>query len=163
MKKLLIGLIIAAFLVASVGIVMAKPAGYNYKARVFVGTGYQWCEQKYGVTDPNACEAMLGGPYGNDKLVMKWNKAWDDARFHGGTWTCDAWTSNEWNGKFPGGSGEIYHVKIVYVGPELQNSPCWEDGGYALWTSFEAIMSHGTYAGQHSWYAHATPTGYGEN
>jgi len=47
---------------------------------------------------------------------MKWSKAWDDARFNGGTWTKDAWTSNEWNGKLSGGSGEVWHYKIVWLG-----------------------------------------------
>lgn len=92
---------------------------------------------------------------------MKWSKAWDDARFNGGIWTCDAWLNNEWNGQVPGGSGEVWHYKIVWVGPTLQNSGCWREGGYPIWGEFEVILSQGTVANQHFWDAHAKPTGYG--
>ena len=173
MKKLVLLGIIIVSLVASAGTAMAVGngrSGYNYKARIFVGTGYQWCEQKFGVTDPDECEDILGGPYGNDLLVMKWSKAWDDAVFgpdgvrNSGDelpWTCDAWEDNEWNGMFPGGSGETWHYKIVWVGPELEDSPCWKEGGYPIWGQFEVILSHGTAGGEHIWDAHAIPTGYG--
>ncbi len=64
---------------------------------------------------------------------MKWSKAWDDARFHGGPWTPEAWVSNEWNGMGSDGSNTTEHVKIIWVGPELENSPYWREGGYAIW------------------------------
>lgn len=92
---------------------------------------------------------------------MKWSKAWDDARFHGAPWTPEAWTDNEWNGKVGGGSGEVWHYKIIWVGPKLQDSPYWREGGYPVWGQFEVIMSHGTVANEHFWDAHANPTGYG--
>ena len=96
----------------------AKPAdvgfnefGYNYQARLFQG-------RADGV-DKLLDDEVWGDPaYANDHLVMRWSKAWDDARFNGADWTCDAWENNEWNGKTDGGSGEVWHYKIVWVGPQ---------------------------------------------
>ncbi|MGB9673968.1 MAG: hypothetical protein ACPL3P_07500, partial [Anaerolineales bacterium] len=100
--------------------------GYNYTARIFVG-------QADGV-DRVLDGQMWGDPtYASDHLVMKWSKAWADARFNGAPWTCDAWEDNEWNGAVPGGSGEVWHYKIVWVGTGLKNSPCWREGGYPVW------------------------------
>src|SRR5450759_3059217 len=73
--------------------------GYNNTARLFNGTGSSWC--------------LAGGqlatcmdPYGSDKLVMKWNAAWDACNATGTPSACaGAWTDNEWNGKVQGGSG----------------------------------------------------------
>lgn len=36
------------------------------------------------------------------------------------------------------------HVKTIWVGPDLENSPNWRDGGYAIWGQFETIMDHYT-------------------
>jgi len=129
--------------------------GYNYQARVFVG--------KADGVDRVLDEAVWGDPtYANDMLVMKWSKAWDDARFRDASWTRDAWCTNEWNGAVPGGSGEVWHYKIIWVGPELEASSYWVKGGYAIWGQFETIMDHGTIVGEgHTWYAHATPSGLG--
>ncbi len=128
--------------------------GYNYGARTFVGPAD-------GV-DRNLDGTFWGDPtYARDHLKMTWSKGWDDARFHGGAWTCDAWEDNQWNGQVPGGSGEVWHDKVVWVGPELEASPCWRQGGYAVWGQFEVIMSHGTMANGHFWETHAGPTGYG--
>ena len=128
--------------------------GYNYTARIFVG--------KADGVDRVLDGKVWGDPtYANDHLVMKWSKGWDDARFHDAPWTPDAWENNEWNGQVEGGSGEVWHYKIVWVGPELQNSPYWREGGYAIWGQFEVIFDHGTIANEHFWYAHANPTGYG--
>jgi hypothetical protein len=100
--------------------------------------------------------------YANDRLVMKWSKAWDDARFHNATWTPEAWVDNEWNGAVPGGSGEVWHYKIIWVGPELEDSPYWREGGYPIWDQFEVIMDQGTWSDHmHEFIAHAIPTGYG--
>jgi hypothetical protein len=128
--------------------------GYNYDAGLFVGTAD-------GV-DRNL-DGMLYGDtaYANDRLVMKWSKAWDEARFHGAPWTPDAWVDNEWNGNVPGGSGYTEHVKIVWVGPALQNSPFWRPGGDPIWGEFEILMDQGNGPEGHSWYTHAVPTGYG--
>jgi hypothetical protein len=127
--------------------------GYNYKARIFVG-------RADGV-DRVLDGKVWGDPtYANDHLVMKWSKAWDDATFHGASWTPEAWVTNEWNGAVPGGSGEVWHYKIIWVGPELENSPYWREGGYPIWGQFEVLMDHGTSVGEgHEWYAHAIPTG----
>jgi len=128
--------------------------GYNYKARVFVGPAD-------GV-DRSLDGTVWGDPiYANDRLVMKWSKAWDDARFHSAAWTPQAWCSNEWNGMVPGGSGEIWHYKIIWVGQDLENSPYWRDGGYPIWGQFEVIMSHGTVDGEHIWETLVSPNGYG--
>jgi hypothetical protein len=130
--------------------------GYNYTARVFVGAA-------------DGSDRMLDGmvwgdpTYANDHLVMKWSKAWDDARFHGGAWTPDAWVDNEWNGMVTGGSGETDHDKIIWVGSALESSPYWRDGGFAIWGEFEVILEQGVVGGVHSWLAHAVPTGYGSN
>jgi len=126
--------------------------GYNYNARVFVGAAD-------GV-DRNLDGTVWGDPtYANDHLVMKWSKGWDDARFHGKPWTPEAWENNCWNGKVPGGSGEVWYYKIIWVGSELAASPYWREGGYPIWGQFEVIMSHGTVANEHFWETHAVPTG----
>jgi len=136
--------------------------GYNYQARIFVGSG-------------DGVDRVLDGKvwddptYANDHLVMKWSKGWDDARFHGAPWTPEAWEDNEWNGNVPGGSGEVWHYKIIWVGPELENSQYWREGGYAIWGQFEVIMDQGVSetdycepnAGGHQWCTHALPNGYG--
>ena len=155
-KTLFLG-VISAVLLVTVGTAAAKgfdQFGYNYQARIFSGAAD-------GVD--RALDGMVWGDptYANDHLVMKWSKAWDDARFHGAEWTCDAWENNEWNGAFPGGSGEVWHYKIIWVGPELEESACWRAGGYAIWGEFEVIMDQGTIDGEHFFYAHAIPAGYG--
>lgn len=128
--------------------------GYNYAAKIFVG-------RADGV-DRNLDNAVWGDPtYANDHLVMKWSNAWDEARFNGQPWTCDAWTDNHWNGQVPGGSGEVWHYKIVWVGPELEQSPCWREGGYPIWGQFEVIFSQGTVGNEHFWEVHARAPGYG--
>ena len=128
--------------------------GYNYQARLFNGPAD-------GV-DRSLDGTVWGDPtYANDHLVMKWSKAWDAARFDGAAWTCDAWTDNEWNGMFPDGSGETWHYKIVWVGPELESSDCWREGGYAIWGEFEVILSHGTAGGENIWDVLVQPAGYG--
>lgn len=128
--------------------------GYNYQARIFQG--------KADGVDRLLDGKLWGDPtYANDNIVMKWSKAWDEARFGTVPWTCDAWTDNEWNGKMPGGSGEIWHYKMVWVGPQLAQSSCWRAGGYPIWGEFEVIFSQGSFANQHFWDAHARPAGLG--
>ena len=139
--------------------------GYNYTARIFVGAAD-------GVD--RILDGMVWGvpTYAKDHLVMKWSKGWDDARFHTNppAWTPDAWEDNEWNGMVEGGSGEVAHYKIIWVGglqpdgtfkPEL--SPYWREGGYPIWGQFEVILDQGVVDGEHYWGAHAQPTGYGSN
>ncbi len=129
--------------------------GYNYQARIFSGLAD-------GI-DLNIDGTVWGDPkYANDHLVMKWSKGWDEAKFQGGEWGPDAWEFNEWNGKVPGGSGDVWHYKIVWVGPELEDSPYWREGGYPIWGQFEVIMSHGNAAdGEYFWETLANPTGFG--
>jgi len=159
MKKIRIILIsvimlLSIFLIIAVAQVGFDEFGYNYKARIFVGPA-------------DGVDRILDGKvwgdttYANDLVVMKWSKAWDDARFDGAPWTPDAWETNEWNGMVPGGSGEVWHYKIIWVGPTLDNSSYWREGGYAIWGEFEVIMDQGTVANEHFWYTLATPNGFG--
>lgn len=128
--------------------------GYNYQARLFSGSAD-------GV-DRLLDGKVWGDPtYANDHLVMKWSKAWNDAKFDGKAWTCDAWEDNEWSGMTKDGSQEVWHYKISWVGPELDASPCWRDGGYPVWGSFEVFFSHGSIDNVHEWEVHALPSGYG--
>lgn len=126
MKKIIFGFLATALILSSV--VMAQVGfdefGYNYQARVFVGPAD-------GV-DRNIDGTVWGDPmYANDHLKMMWSKGWDDARFHGGEWTCDAWEDNQWNGMVPGGSEETWHYKIIWVGPEK-----WDITGTWTWNYY---------------------------
>lgn len=180
MKKIMITLFVISMLAVSVGFVFAaKPDnvgtcilanndvvatgfdeyGYNRCAHQFVGTGMSWCMGKFG----NAawCEANYG-PWGDDKLKMKWNAEWDRGNVE--DWNdgpYDAYLDNQWNGMVPSGSGETWHYMIKWIdgcGPD--ESPT-NDGGYCIWGQFEVIMSHGTVGGEHIWDTHAIPSGYG--
>jgi hypothetical protein len=129
--------------------------GYNYQARIFQG--------KADGVDRSLDGTVWGDPtYANDHLVMKWSKAWDDARFHGAPWTPDAWVTNEWNGMVPGGSGVTEHVKVVWIGGDcgVDGTPL-PDGGYCIWGQFETIMDQGMGPNGHYVYAHVVPNGLG--
>jgi hypothetical protein len=129
--------------------------GYNEVAGIFNGPAD-------GV-DRNLDGTVWGDPtYANDNLIMKWNNEWDRGKLE--NWANPpyfAWENNEWNGAFPGGSGEVWHYKIIWVGTELENSAYWADGGYPIWGQFEVIMDQGSIANEHFWYAHANPNGVG--
>src|SRR3990172_183768 len=135
MRKLLtIAIAVLALSLALTAVVLADNGfdqyGYNYTARLFSGAAD-------GV-DRTLDGAVWGDPtYANDRLVMKWSKAWDDARFHGAPWGPGAWETNEWNGMAPDGSQSVWHYKIIWVGPALEASPYWRDGGYPIWGQFE--------------------------
>ena len=132
--------------------------GYNRTARIFNGIAWDWCMDKVG--DTAWCEDYLG-PSKYDKLVMKWNAEWDRGNTEG--WAnppYDAWENNQWNGKVPGGSGDVWHYKIVWVGPCTDGADL-PNGGYCIWGQFEVIMDQGTTGGVHEWFAHGIPTGYG--
>lgn len=157
-------LLSVAFLAQHLLLISAKQAnkpatgfdefGYNYVARTFSG--------KADGVDRNLDGSVWGdAKYGNDHLKMTWSKGWDDARFNGADWTCSAWEDNQWNGSVPNGSGENWHYKIVWVGPELQNSTCWHEGGDPIWGQFEIIMSQGSVDHQHFNDLKAKPAGYG--
>ncbi len=135
--------------------------GYNYKAKVFVG-------------EADGVDRILDGKvwgdatYALDHLVMKWSTAWDEARFHGASWTLEAWVDNEWNGKVPGGSGETWHYKIQWVGT-CTDGTVFPDGGYCIWGQFEVIMDQGVSdtdycypnKGGHQFCGLAIPNGFG--
>ena len=133
--------------------------GYNDKARIFVGTGSSWCQGKLAQSE-SYCDAYMGA-YAKDKLVMKWNAEWDRGNAEG--WANGpyaAWENNEWNGAVPGGSGEVWHYKIQWVGTCDEGAE-FKDGGYCIWGQFEVISDHGTIDGVHEFLAKANPNGYG--
>jgi len=163
MKKIILLGVVAAFLVSLAGVAAAKGwSGYNYQARIFVGTGAQWCTQ--GRPDWAGCLDYLG-PYVNDKITMKWNAEWD--RGVAENWLnppYDAWENNEWNGAFPGGSGAVWHYKIVWVGDYTANPSLIPESGYGIWGQFAVLMDQGVdpnLGAGHLWYAHGIPSGYG--
>jgi hypothetical protein len=136
--------------------------GYNNGARVFNGTGSSWC-----LAGGQAADCM--GDYSNDKLVMKWNAAWDACNDAGNLdpAACSgAWLTNEWNGKgVKNGSGSVWHYKFVWVGPCVDGT-YFADGGYCIWGAYETLMDQGTdpsYGPGHFWFAHAIPNGFGSH
>lgn len=171
MKKASILAVMSVMLLAMTGTAFATHStakgfdqyGYNYNAKLFVGAAD-------GV-DRNLDGRVWGdSTYANDHLVMKWSKAWDDARFHGAAWTPNAWVDNEWNGMNPDGTRSNWHYKIVWVGTALQNSQYWHEGGYPIWGEFEVLMDQGVDKnidwcgannGGHQICALAIPNGYG--
>lgn len=139
--------------------VRADGPGYNYQARIFVGTAIQWCMAKVG--NLAWCNSFLGNTI-NDKLVMKWNSEWD--RGNAEHWLnppYSAWEDNEWNGASPGGSGSVWHYKIKWFGPCGADGTLLPDGGYCIWGQFDVLMDQGTAGGVHIWYDLAKPNGYG--
>ena len=168
MKKPLIGILVVLMFVMALSVVAKSPSGkgfdefgYNKQARNFVGTCLSWHMGKFSSTEDQA--TAYCGDYSNDKLKMKWNAEWDRGNAEG--WSdpngYDAWEDNQWNGMFPGGSGETWHYKIKWIGPCGAYGTPTTNGGYCIWGQFEVTMSHGTFEGQHFWDAHATPSGYG--
>lgn len=132
--------------------------GYNYTARIFNGPAD-------GV-DKSLDGTVWGDPtYANDHLVMKWNAAWDACNVEQTPASCTgAWTDNEWNGKVSGGSGQIWHYKIKWVGPCGADYTVLPDGGYCIWGQYEVVMDQGqdpNVGPGHLWFAHARPNGYG--
>jgi len=131
--------------------------GYHETARIFNGTGMSWSLAK-------GLPADYQGIYSNDKLIMKWNAEWDRGNAEG--WSkppYNAWIDNQWNGRFKGGSGSVWHYKIVWSDKcAADETP--ENGGYCLWGQFEAIMDHGqdpSFGPGHMFFSHGNPTGYG--
>lgn len=133
--------------------------GYNNTARNFNGTGSSWC-----LAGGQAADCL--GIYSADKLVMKWNAAWDACNAAGNddaTACAGAWTDNQWNGR-NGGSGQIWHYKIIWVGSAGSASSYWLSGGYSVWGNYEVIMDQGqdpNVGAGHMWFTRATPNGYG--
>ncbi len=133
--------------------------GYNNTARIFSGTTLSWCMAAGGTKA--YCETTYA-PYAYDKLVMKWNAEWD--RGNDENWSNPpyaAWENNEYNGKVEGGSGEVWHYKIVWVGACGADYTPLASGGYCIWGQFATIMDMGTAENVHIWLAHGLPSGYG--
>lgn len=137
--------------------------GYNLQANIFNGTGWSWCMDKVG--DETWCTNYLGS-YANDKIIMKWNDEWNRGNVEG--WNnppYKAWENNEWNGMFPGGSGAVWHYKIVWdAGCADNGQPTAGGNAYCIWGQFATIMDQGvdpSYGPGHTWFAHGIPTGYG--
>lgn len=131
--------------------------GYNEVARIFSGPAD-------GV-DRNLDGKIWGdSTYANDLLVMKWNAAWDACNANGWDdpdYCAGAWITNEWNGAVPGGSGDVWHYKVIWVGSAGESSAYWVDGGYLIWNNYEVIMDQGVSSGGHTWYAFGVPNGLG--
>ena len=129
--------------------------GFNDKARIFVGPA----DGADGALDGK----YFGDPtFARDHLVMKWNAEWD--RGVSEDWAhppYQAWIDNEWNGQVPGGSGQVWHYRIVWEGPCGEDGTPLEGGGYCQWGQFRMLLSHGTEGGTHVWDAHALPAGPG--
>lgn len=116
MKEAVIPGVLAVILFAATvsGVGGFDTYGYNEKASIFVGTGLEWCEPR--TNDPSACEEMLG-PRINDRLIINWNEGWELGMAE--EWAnppYNAWIKYIWNGKYKGGSGEIWHYKIEWTG-----------------------------------------------
>jgi hypothetical protein len=133
--------------------------GYNYNARIFSGPAD-------GV-DKVLDGKVWGDPtYAADRLVMKWNAAWDACNANGyddATYCAGAWTTNEWNGMVPGGSGWTEHVKIIWVGSQANHGlTYWVEGGTRIWGNYEVIFDQGRSADNvHAFWAHGIPAGLG--
>jgi hypothetical protein len=133
--------------------------GYNWTANTFVGTYAQWCASENIAAV--SCSAYTFGSV-NDLLIMKWNAAWNNCNNGLGSATAcaGAWVDNESNGMVPGGSGYVWHYKIVWSSScALTDTP--PPGGYCVWGDYATLMDQGTYAGIHTFNALTTPNGYG--
>ena len=137
--------------------------GYNDRARIFNGLAD-------GVDGTLDGKVWGSAAYAKDRLVMKWNAAWDACNAAGNndaSACAGAWTDNEWNGAGAGGSGEVWHYKIIWVGADGSASPYWKRGGYLVWGNYEVLMDQGVTlpadgsSAVHYWFAKATPNGYG--
>lgn len=93
-------LLLVLVLVLSFGVtVLAKGGGfdefgYNDRARIFVGPAD-------GVDRDLDGTVWGDSTYANDRLVMKWNQAWDACNEAGNDdeeACAGAWVTNEWNG-----------------------------------------------------------------
>ena len=164
MKRFILSLGLAGALMLTIALVASAGRGYDQygyttTARSFNGTGSRWC-----LAGGQAADCM--GAYSADKLVMKWNAAWDacnDAGNFNAAACTGARLDNEWNGNTKGGSGSVWHYKFVWVGA-CNDGTYFADGGYCIWGAYETLMDQGkdpSYGPGHFWFAHAAPGGYG--
>ena len=166
MKKFAILLGVMSFLFVLNPVVAKEtgfdPYGYNRNARVFNGTCVGWGMGKYSWTEQQARDWC--GVYSDDKIVMKWNAEWD--RGNAENWLNPpyrAWENNEWNG-MNGGSGAVWHYKIVWIGDYANDLSLVPEGAYGIWGQFAVIMDQGKdpeYGPGHFWFTDSNPTGYG--
>ena len=118
--------------------------GYNYQAHLFNG---RYCDY----------DRVLGGPYADVKLIMKWNDAWlsnQDSDSDGDNLLdrpadyigSGAWVTNHMSGVNPDGTKWTYFTKIIAVPDDANNvGGIWyaADGteiGPAIWGSFATIQ-----------------------
>jgi len=132
--------------------------GYNRCARIFNGVA--------DGSDKNLDGTVWGNPtYAADRLVMKWNAEWDRGVAEG--WNHPpyaAWETNEWNGVVPGGSGEVWHYKIKWIGSCGDDGTLTASGGYCYWGQFDVLLDQGfdIRAGDGLVrFAHSKPNGFG--
>ena len=143
--------------------------GYNYQAHMFRG---RYCDY----------DRVIGGPYSDVGLIMKWNDAWlsnmdrdgDNLldRHDGHTNYIDsgAWLTNHQWGTNPDGKKWTYFVKIVAVKTgDTSSGGIWYDAagneiGPVLWGAFAVIqrVSNDPMYNEHGCiYNSPSPTGFG--
>jgi len=66
-----------------------------------------------------------------------------------------------WNGNVEGGSGSVWHYKIVWVPPCGSDGAPVDGSGNCIWGQFAIVMDQGTDGGVHFWLGHGIPNGYG--
>ena len=182
MRKSITALIAAIILVAAVTVPAFASGGfdqygYNRPAGIFNGTYLSYCMSpdssgNGGGTEVNCLAAWtlttpINGSvvYAYDQLIMKWNPAWDACNASNGNPAdcAGAWITNEENGQVPGGSGAVWHYKIIWSSVcAAGGTPT--DGGYCVWGSYEVIMDQGidpNWGSGHWFNALATPNGLG--
>ena len=119
--------------------------GYNYQAHMFRG---RYCDN----------DRVLGGPYSDVTLIMKWNDAWlsnmdrdgdnllDRHDGHATYINSGAWLTNHQFGVNPDGTHWEYFVKIVAVkSTDTLTAGIWYDAagiaiGPVIWGSFAVIQ-----------------------
>lgn len=133
MKKTVLVVIVAVLVIALTMPVMAmypggrgkgfNQYGYNYRARLFNGLlgnadrdGDP--DKLYGADSDPDWDIVAGKymPVAGTHLVMKWSKAWDEARFHGGEYTTDAWMTNHNTWTDTSRKRHTAFLKVVWVG-----------------------------------------------
>jgi len=108
--------------------------GYNYGSRIFNGWYNNWGAAPTDTEPPMDNDQMY---YDQWYLVMKWSEGWDRARFMGGQWGYDAWTTNHYTYVTSDGWTYESFTKIVWTDGV---DPDGDGPAYVLWGSFAAIQ-----------------------
>jgi hypothetical protein len=108
--------------------------GYNYGARIFNGWYSNYVAGRTSAEPPLENDQMY---YNEWYLVMKWSEGWDNARFMGGEWDYDAWTTNHYTYMTADGWTYESFTKIVWTDGV---DPDGDGPAYVLWGSFAAIQ-----------------------